>query len=156
MSVMRRASERAAQVRAREAPGAASLMSAAGRHRGQVARSVRGRRLLPSTLWQGIKYVKSFGPTSLSGANAEAGMKKGGNNSFFFFLQPGKAAAPPKAGPMIISPRLRHTWLRWRWPGRNWDLSPHSQCGCVIVLYCRERRTLRQHFTSWTFSARTR
>lgn len=64
-----------------DAPGAASLLSAAGRHQGQVAHS---RCLLPSTLWQGIKYVKSFGPTSLSGANAEAGMKKGGNNSLFF------------------------------------------------------------------------
>lgn len=133
-----------------DAPGAASLLSAAGRHQGQVAHS---GCLLPSTLWQGIKYVKSFGPTSLSGANAEAGMKKGGNNSLFF-CNLVKQLLHQMQDKWSSHRRLRHTSLRWR----DQDITGiflHTQ-NVDVWLSCRERKTLRQHFKSGTFNARTR
>lgn len=46
-------------------PPAASFKSAVSRHTAQLVHSVRRGCLLPSSLWQYIKYVKSFGPTSL-------------------------------------------------------------------------------------------
>lgn len=53
-----------------------------GDARVHVVHSERARCWSPSTLWQGIKYVKSFGPTSLWGANGGAGIKEGRNKSF--------------------------------------------------------------------------
>lgn len=46
-------------------PPAASFRSAVRRHEGQVVHNVRSGCLLPLSLWRCIKYVKSFGLTSL-------------------------------------------------------------------------------------------
>lgn len=45
-------------------PPAASFRSAVRRHKGPVVHNTRSGCLLPSSLWQYIKYVKSFGSTS--------------------------------------------------------------------------------------------
>jgi len=56
-----------------ENPPAASFRSAVRRHKEHTVQNMRSGCLLPSSLWQDIKYVKSFGPTSLWSANTGAG-----------------------------------------------------------------------------------
>lgn len=76
-------------------PPAASFRSAVRRHEGQVVHNVRSGCLLPSSLWQYIKYVKSFGPTSLWSANTGAGREEA---IITLSRRSSKAAAPWAAG----------------------------------------------------------